>query len=391
MNPLLQSLGGYPLAAFQDLALQLAADGAPLHDFSIGDPVEPTPAFIRQALVDGLDPVSQYPTASGRRDLREAIAAWVERRYGVAVDPDRHVQPTAGSKEAVFHAPLAIIDPHGDRRACIWGSPGYQVYERGTLFAGGQPDAVVLRAAEGWRLDLDRLDPARLDRASIAWINHPHNPTGADVDVDWYRTALATARDHGVVLASDECYGDIHPPGAEPPASLLQAADGDLSGALVAFSLSKRSGMTGYRCGALVGDPDLIAAQKVLRPNIGTASPDFVQAAAVAAWGDDDHVAERRETFEAKRQIMLAFFDEVGIEVSGSDATFYLWVRAPGGDDATYAQGLLAHRVIVSPGRAFGEGGEGWLRLALVPDVEGCHEAVEVWRSAIASGALAPA
>jgi succinyldiaminopimelate transaminase len=388
MNPLLQRLGGYPLAAFQDLKHELAADGRPVHDFSIGDPVEPTPPFIRQALIDGLDPVSQYPTAAGLRAVREAIAGWVGRRFGVDVDPDAHVLPTAGSKEAIFHLPLGVLDPTSDRRAVVWGDPGYQVYERGMLFAGGESDPVALTDADGWRLELGDLDPARLDRACLAWVNYPHNPTGAAVDLDYYRRALATARERGVILASDECYADIHDEDAPPPPSLLQAAEGDLSGLVVAFSLSKRSGMTGYRCGALVGDPELIRAQRVLRPNIGTASPEFVQHAAIAAWADDAHAVERRRVFNDKRQVLLSFLDEAGIRVSGSEATFYLWFAAPGGDDAAYAEALLRHRVIASPGRAFGPAGTGWLRLALVPSVEGCREAVAIWRAAIADGSL---
>jgi succinyldiaminopimelate transaminase len=388
MNPLLRRLGGYPLAAFQDLKLAMTADGVPLHDFSVGDPVEPTPQFIRNALIAGLPEISQYPTAAGIRELRVAISGWVERRFGVSVDPDRNVLPTAGSKEAVFHLPLAIVDPAGSRRAVIWGDPGYPVYERGQLFAGGTSDPVTLDPAGGWRLELADLDQERLDAACLAWVNYPHNPTGATADLGYYRRALATARDRGFVLASDECYVDIHPEEGPRPPSLLQAAEGDLSGIVVAFSLSKRSGMTGYRCGALVGDPELIAAQRLLRPNIGTASPDFVQRAGIAAWSDDEHVAERRATFNAKRAILLDFFDEAGITVSGSEATFYVWFAAPGGDDATYAEALLRQRVIASPGRAFGPGGRGWLRLALVPSIEGCKEAVLIWRDAIAAGRL---
>jgi len=388
VNPLLRRLGGYPLARFQDLKLQLAAEGTPLHDFSVGDPVEPTPPFVRQALIDGLDPVSQYPTAAGLAALRAAIAAWVRRRFQVEVDPATQVLPTAGSKEAIFHLPLALVDPDGPKRAAVWGDPGYPVYGRGQLFAGGVSDPVTLTPATGWRLELDELAPARLAAASIAWVNHPHNPTGATADLDYYRRALAAARAHGVVLGSDECYVDIHPDGAAPPPSLLQAAEGDLTGVMVAFSLSKRSGMTGYRSGALVGDPELIAAQKVLRPNLGTASPDFVQRAAIAAWGDEAHVAERRRVFDAKRAIVLDLLEAAGITVSGSQATFYVWFAAPGGDDAAYAEALLAQRVIASPGRAFGPGGRGWLRLALVPSVEGCKEAVARWGDAMTAGAL---
>jgi succinyldiaminopimelate transaminase len=388
MNPVLERLGGYPLARFQDLKAELAADGRTLHDFSIGDPIEPTPAFVRQALIEAVPEVSQYPTAAGLRPLREAVAAWVARRYGVTVDPDRQVLPTAGSKEAIFHFPLALLDVTSTRRTVIWGVPGYLIYERGMLFAGGDTDPVPLTDDDAWRLRLDALAPARLERACVAWLNYPHNPTGASVDLAYYREQLATARTHGVVLASDECYGDIYPPGAEPPPSLLQAAGPDLTGVVVAFSLSKRSGMTGYRSAALVGDADLIRAQRAMRPNIGTASPEFVQHAAVAAWSDDAHAAVRREVFQAKREVMLGFLREAELSVSGSDATFYLWVAAPGGDDVAYAEALLAAGVIVSPGSAFGPAGAGWLRLALVPDVEGCRAAAARWGEAISAGHL---
>ena len=395
MHPALAELGDYPLAAFQDLARRLAADGQPLYDFSVGDPVEPTPAFIRQALIEAVPEVSQYPTASGLWQLRAAIAGWVERRTGVTVDPERHVLPTAGSKEAIFHFPLAVVDPTGPRRHVIYGTPGYTPYERGARFSGGAVDPVTLTPQDGWRLDLAGLDRRRLERASLAWINYPHNPTGATTDRADLARQLTAARDAGVVLGSDECYLDIHPVNDQPPPSLLQAAAGsslaaepDLTGVMVAFSLSKRSGMTGYRCGALVGDPDLITRNRSLRPNIGTASPEFIQHAAIAAWSDDEHAARRCETFDAKRRVVLNFCAQAGLEVSGSQATFYVWIRAPGGDDAAYAEALLGHRVIVSPGRVFGPGGEGWLRLALVPDLAGCEQACAIWADAITAGSL---
>ena len=386
-NPLLSRLGGYPLAAFQDLARAMRAQPEAVHDFSIGDPVEPTPAFIRSALIEGIPDTSQYPTAAGLAELREAIAGWVQRRFGVSVDPEREVLPTAGSKEAVFHLPLALVDPAGPRKAVIWGDPGYQVYERGQLFAGGTSDPVALTPDGGWRLELGDIAPHRLQQACIAWTNYPHNPTGATVDLEYHRRAVEVTREHEIVLCSDECYVDIHPEGELPP-SVLQACGDDRTGVLAAFSLSKRSGMTGYRCGALVGDADLIAAQRLLRPNIGTASPEPMQHAAIAAWSDDDHATQRRGVFNAKRDVMLAFFDQAGIAVSGSAATFYVWFAAPGGDDASYAEALLQHRIIASPGRAFGPAGAGWLRLALVPSVEGCREAAAVWGQAIADGSL---
>jgi succinyldiaminopimelate transaminase len=387
INPAFAELGGYPLARLQDLANELREDGQVVHDFSIGDPDEPTPEPIRRALVDGLGPVSRYPTAAGKRAVRDAIAGWLRRRHGVAVDPDTDVLPSAGSKEAVFHLPLAVVDPTGPRRRVVWGDPGYPVYDRGTLFAGGISHPVTLTHEDDWRLELSELPADVLAETCIAWVNYPHNPTGASVDLDYYRRQLAVAREHDILLCSDECYQEIW--FDTPAPSALEACDdGDLTHLLVFVSLSKRSGMTGYRAGGIVGDPELIRRLRLLRPNLGTAPQDFVQDAAVAAYGDQTHVDERRQVFRAKRQVVLGFLAEAGIEVSRSDATFYVWFRAPGGDDAAYAEALVKERIVASPGRAFGPGGAGWLRLALVPTVEGCRAAVDRWGRAIDAGRL---
>lgn len=391
-NPVLDELGGYPLARLQDLAGELRASGEVVHDFSIGDPDEPTPQFVREALTRAVGPVSRYPTAAGRPALRRAVLQWLERRHGVTgLDPDTHVVPAAGSKEAIFHLPLAMVDPGGGKRHVLFGTPGYPVYDRGTRFAGGVCDPTVLTAEDGWRLDLAAMAPERLDRACVAWLNYPHNPTGATVDTAWLREQVAVAREHDVLLCSDECYQEIW--FDQPAPSVLEAAadaDGvaDPTGVVAFVSLSKRSGMTGYRSAAIVGDPAVIDRLRLLRPNIGTASPDFVQEAAVAAWSDQGHVEERRAIFAAKREVVLGFLADRGIEVSGSDATFYVWFRAPGGDSAAYAEALLAAGIIASPGEAFGPGGEGWLRLALVPTVAACRDACDAWGAAIDTGHL---
>lgn len=386
INPILQNIGGNPLAKMQDLAGQLRRDPRPVHDFAIGDPREETPEVIRDALKAAVTSVSQYPTVKGQAATREAIAGWFARRHQVTVNPDTEILPTSGSKEAIFHLPFALIDPTGPKRHVVYGEPGYPVYASGTRFAHGVPDAIALTHEGNWRLSLGDLDAERLARTSIAWVNYPHNPTGAVVDVGWYREQVAVARAHDILLASDECYQEVWFDVAHP--SVLEACDGDFRNVIAVVSLSKRSGMTGYRAGALAGDADVIERLRQLRTSVGTASPDFVQAAATAAFNDQTHVDERRTIFAAKRAKMLAFLAEVGIDVSASDATFYIWFRAPGGDDAAYAEALLHERIIVSPGRAFGPTGAGWCRLALVPDLDGIDQATAAWRDAIALGRL---
>ncbi|MEY3071989.1 MAG: hypothetical protein RLZZ353_185 [Actinomycetota bacterium] len=384
LNPALAAAGPNPLAALREEVAARRADGADLIDLSIGDPDEPTPEAVRSALRDAVGPVSSYPTARGGDAVRAAIAAFLARRHGVTVDPATQVLPTSGSKEAIFHLPLAFVDPAGPRRGVVFGTPGYPTYARGTRLAGGEPIAVRLREEEGWRLDLAALDADVLARTCVAWINHPHNPTGATVDVAYLRDQLAVARAHDVLLCSDECYQELWSDAPAP--SLLEACDGDMTGALAFLSLSKRSGMTGYRSGAIAGDAAPIAVLRRLREDTGTASPEFTQAAAVAAWSDDAHVAERRAAFAAKRAVVLEGLAAAGVAWSGSTDGLYVWARVADGDDLALARRLLDAGVVVTPGRAFGAGGEGWVRLALVPDVAGCREAVRRWAEAVPAG-----
>lgn len=385
-NPVLATGGANPLAALRDEVLRRRAAGEQLIDLSIGDPDEPTPDAIRTALKQALGPISSYPSAYGQAATRRAIAGFVSRRHGVTVDPATQVLPTAGSKEAIFHLPMAFLDPAGARRTVVWGSPGYPTYARGTRYAGGVDHAVILRQEDGWRLDLAALDADVLARTAIAWLSYPHNPTGAIVDLGYLREQLAVARANDILLCSDECYQEMW--FDEPAPSLLEACDADLTGALAFLSLSKRSGMTGYRSGAIVGDAALVATLRVLRNDIGTASPDFVQAAAQAAWSDQSHVDGRREVFRAKRDVVFAGLRDLGLRWSGSDATFYVWVHVPSGDDLAYTQALLAAGLVVTPGREFGRGGEGFIRLALVPDVDGMRDAMSRWNAAQRDGLL---
>jgi succinyldiaminopimelate transaminase len=380
VNPLLDELGSYPIADIRERAAAREEQGLPVIDFSIGDPKEPTPPFIAQALKDGVTAVSQYPTTAGKRELRKAIADYLERRHGVIVDPDTQVIPTSGSKEAIFTTAFAFIDPNADD-VVVFPSPGYPVYERGALFAGARLHRVVLDG--DFVLRASDIPASVWPNVRLLWICTPHNPTGSVTSEGELRDLVTACRDRGALLLSDECYADTYEDDVYPkgPPSVLQVAGDDVSGVLVYLSLSKRSGMTGYRSGAIVGDAPAIAALKSLRSSTGTASADFVQAAAIAAWGDDDHAADRRAIFTAKRRILERAFLEAGMEIVGSRAGLYLWVRV--GDDITVTDRLLDRGIVVSPGRSFGPGGEGYIRLALVPGLADCEAAAEALREAL--------
>jgi aspartate/methionine/tyrosine aminotransferase len=222
------------------------------------------------------------------------------------------------------------------------------------------------------------------EEARILWINYPHNPTGASATYGYLERVAAFCREHDILLFSDECYNDIY--SGEPPPSILEVTR---ERTLAFCSLSKRSGMTGYRSAAMAGDPELIAALKKLRLSIGVASPSFIQKAATAAWQDDAHVEERNRVFGEKRALFVDFFDQASFRWTPTDASLYLWVEVPegyGGDDETYALRLLEEGIIVSPGSSFGPGGEGFFRVALVPGIKECKEAISIWENLLREG-----
>lgn len=381
LNPVLGELGAYPIATIQERAHRLRAAGIPVIDFSIGDPREPTPRFIREALREAVPEVSQYPLTGGTQELREAVAGYVKRRFGVEVDPDTQVLPTSGSKEAVFNSPLAFID-RAASDAVVYPTPGYPIYERGARFAGAE--AIPIRLDRDFVLRAGDIPAGAWARARLVWTCTPHNPAGSVTTADELAGLLERARASDALLMSDECYADVYEDDAfeEPPASALQVAGPGAPGVLSFFSCSKRSGMTGYRSGAIVGDAEAIEALRRMRTATGTASPDFVQAAAAAAWSDDDHAAERRQIFAAKRKILRAAFEDIGLEVVASRAGLYLWVAVE--DDMAATDRLLDRGIVVSPGRFFGEGGEGYLRLALIPTVGECEAAAAAVGRALA-------
>ncbi len=374
LNPVLAQLPAYPLARLDERRQRLEERGTRLFDFGTGDPREPTDEKIRQALIESVPKVSQYPSATGTRELREAFVGFMRRRHGVTLDPDTEALPAAGSKEAIFHTPLAFLHPSHERRGVAYGTPGYPVYERGALFAGGEPLPVRLRKESDFLLTTGSLDPAK---TRALWINYPHNPTGATATLSYLEEVARFCREHDILLFSDECYNYVY--SGDPPPSILEVTR---ERTLAFVSLSKRSGITGYRSAMMAGDPELIAAHKKLRPSIGVASPRFIQEAATAAWNDDAHVEQRNRVFAEKRTLFLNFFEKAGFRFTPTNASLYLWVEVPeeyGGDDEAYALRLLEEGIIVAPGSSFGPGGEGYFRVALVPTLEECEEAVARW------------
>ena len=368
LSPALTGLRTYPFVRLTAARRRLEAAGVDVIDFGVGEPREETPAFIREALVRALDPLTTYPQSEGLPDLRGAIADWAARRFGTPLDPDTQVLPTLGSKEAIFHMAQVL---GGDLVAVP--APAYPVYERGAAFAGKSVLELPLREDNGFLPDLDAVDARSWRDVALLWLNYPNNPTAATTPLGLYARAAELAREHGFVVACDEAYSEIYF-GETAPVSALQLPD--LTGVAVFNTLSKRSSMPGYRSGFVAGDRDLIALLKRYRPNVGVAPQEFVQHAAAAAWRDEAHVEQVRAGYRAKRDVLLPVLERNGLRSAGGDATFFLWLDA-GPQADTLADRLLDGGIVLAPGSFFGPAGRGYLRFALVPTLPDCERAAE--------------
>ena len=375
VSPILRGQATYPFVRLNQAAAERRAEGLEVIDFGMGDPREPTDERIIEALRDGVRERMGYPAAVGLPELREAVAGWVGRRFGVSLDPDVHVIPTLGSKEAIFSFANVVLDVAGGRDTVVLTEPGYPVGVRGAQFAGAHVVELPLLEENGFLPDVDAVPAGTWRRTALLWLNYPNNPTGAVAPFFFYERLAALAREHDFVLASDEAYTELW--FESPPPSALQL--GDWTNVAVFNTLSKRSSMTGYRSGFVAGDPELVAALRQFRPNVGTAPQEFVQRASVVAWGDEEHVERARSAYAAKRSLFLDLFGRVGVRNAGGPSTMYLWVAVPEGESSEgYATRLLEHGVLVAPGSFLGASGEGYVRFALVPTYEECERAVEI-------------
>jgi acetylornithine aminotransferase len=369
LNPVFGALPTYPFVKLTEAKRRLAGEGVEVLDFGQGEPREETPQFIRDTLAASLEPVSGYPLAEGLPELREAVAAWCGRRFGVPLDPATEVVPTLGSKEVIFSLASVV----GGEVVAV-PSPGYPVPERGALFAGREVLELPLLASNGFLPDLDAVPASTWDRVGLLWLNYPNNPTAAVAPRSLYERAAALARRHDFVLASDEAYSEIYF-GEAPPASALQVAD--RTNVVVLNTLSKRSAMPAYRSGFAAGDPEIVAALKRFRPNTGTVPQAFVQRASVAAWNDEAHVREMRDVYRRKREVLLPACEAAGLHHVGGDATMFLWLDDP----HELAPELLEAGLVLAPGAFFGPSGDGYARLALVPPLDVCERGAALIQS----------
>ena len=375
-----------------DKVAELKNQGIDVIDFGVGDPIDPTPDFIRNALKQAADDYvsAGYPSYTGRLEFRQAVAEYNRLRFGVELNPNTQICSTVGSKEAVFNFPEAILNP-GD--VILIPSPGYPPYKRGTTFAEGVPYFYPLLKENNFYPDFNSFPPDVVAKAKILWLCYPNNPTGALATREFYQRALAFTKQHNLILASDECYTDIYMTD-EPPASILELIPPDQlenSNVITFHSLSKRSNMTGYRIGWVAGDPVLIDAFKKLKTNIDSGTPDFIQSAAISALGNEDHVVTQRALYRERAKVLTQALREIGLTPATPQGAFYLWQRVPQGiTSVEFAQKLLHPNIalVVTPGAWISDEctqpdgtvinpGEGYVRFALVPNLEQTKQAAE--------------
>lgn len=371
-------IADYPSANLAARKKKLKAEGKRLFDFGTGDPIEPTPSFIREAVGPAVPEVSQYPTVKGSEALIQSICGYMDRRFGVKLDPAKEVIQATGSKESIFNIAFLFIEPGCEKNIIIGPMPGYFVMERSATICGAEYYPYDLNPENNYLLDLETVPESILNRTAIVWINYPHNPTGAECDLAYLKKQVAICQKYGILLASDECYVDMYYGDAKPPSVLEVTKEG-----VIAFhSCSKRSGMTAYRSGFVAGDSKVIELYSNYRNTLGVATPIYTQAAATVAWADDKHVDERRAIFKEKRKIFLEFFDRNGFWYCKTDSTFYFWVKCPKGyTGQTYATKLMDLGIIVNPGEFFGPNCGDYFRVALVPSSEDSKEALTLWKT----------
>jgi len=389
MNNAMQLLQPYPFEKLRALLGSVTPnpEKRPIA-LSIGEPKHRSPEFVAQAMVDNLDQMAVYPTTLGVPALRESIAGWCERRFGVPkgwLDPARNVLPVNGTREALFAFTQTVVN-RGDDGLVISPNPFYQIYEGAAFLAGATPHYLPCLDENGFNPDFDAVSADVWKRCQILFLCSPGNPTGAVIPLETLKKLIALADEHDFVIAADECYSELYFDEQAPTDGLLSACVAlgrqDFKRCVVFHSLSKRSNLPGLRSGFVAGDAEILKAFLLYRTYHGCAMPIQTQLASIAAWNDENHVRANRDLYREKFDAVLDILAPV-MDVQRPDGSFYLWPSV-GGDDAAFCRDLFVDQhVTVVPGSYLSREvdgfnpGAGRVRLALVAPLAECIEAAE--------------
>ena len=366
----LDKLAPYPFVEISRIIAKKRAEGVEIVTFGIGDPDIPTPEPIVDRLIEASrTPANhRYPETDGLPEVREAIAAWYKDRFGVDnLDPGTEVLPLIGAKEGIGHVAFCFLDP-GD--IALVPDPGYPVYAAGTLFAGAESYYMPLLEENGWLPDLDAIPSDVARNAKVLWLNYPNNPTGAVADGDYYRKAIAFAREYDVALLHDAAYSEVVFDGYKALSFLEVEGAKDVG--IEFHSLSKCFNMTGWRFGSAVGNADMIQALFKIKSNLDSGIPQAIQEMAIEALtGSQQHIKDNNAIYQNRRDKVMDALIQLGLGVVPPKAALYVWARVPEGyTSASFTACLLDDlAIVVTPGSSYGEHGEGYIRLSLTtPD-----------------------
>ncbi|MFM7426761.1 MAG: aspartate aminotransferase [Elainella sp.] len=373
----LKALPAYVFARLDELKANARAQGLDLIDLGMGNPDGPTPQPVVEAAMAALQDASNhgYPPFEGTANFRRAITDWYNRRYGVELDPDGEALPLLGSKEGLTHLAIAYINP-GD--LVLVPSPAYPAHFRGPLIAGGQIHQIILKPEQDWVIDLGSIPDEVADRAKILYFNYPSNPTAATAPREFFEEVVAFARKHEIMLVHDLCYAELAFDGYQPT-SLLEIPGAKEIG--VEFhTLSKTYNMAGWRVGFVVGNRHIIQGLRTLKTNLDYGIFAALQTAAETALKlPDMYLHEVQARYRSRRDFLIDGLAELGWSVPKTRATMYLWVPTPPGIGSTdFALSVLQQTgVVVTPGNAFGQGGEGYVRISLIADCDRLGQALQ--------------
>jgi LL-diaminopimelate aminotransferase len=361
----IEQLPPYLFAQISKKVAEKKRQGIDVISFGIGDPDLPTPQHVLDALATASrDPANhRYPETEGLPEFRQAVSGWYERRFGVALDPQREVISLIGSKEGIGHIALCFIDP-GD--VALVPDPAYPVYAIGTMFAGGSAYTMPLLEENGFLPDLDAVPADVASRAKVLWLNYPNNPTGAVADMGFFDRVVHFAKRHGIAVCHDGPYSEVAYDGYRP-VSFLQAK-GATDVGVEFHSLSKSYNMTGWRIGMCAGNARIVDALMRVKSNIDSGQSQTIQRMAIAALeGPQDCIPEHNVIYQRRRDKVVDVLRGLGLRVTPPKASLYVWAKVPAGmTSAQFAERLLDEAaVIVTPGNGYGEYGEGYVRLSL--------------------------
>ena len=372
----LKQLPPYLFVELDRAKRKLQAEGKDVIDLGVGDPDLPTPPHILEALKQAADDPAnhRYSFTEGIRELREAIARWYHRRFGVSLDPQTEVLPLLGSKEGITHLPLALANP-GD--VVLVPEPSYPPYRSGAIFAGAEVVPMPLLEENSFFPDLGAVSQKAARRAKLLLLNYPNNPTAAVATAEQFQEAIDLAKSFGCAIAHDNAYSEIAFDGTKP-ISFLQLPDAKSVG--VEFhSLSKTYNMTGWRIGWVCGNATLIAALTQLKTNIDSGIFQPIQWAGIAALeGDQEPLQQTVATYQQRRDLLVDGLSKAGWQITKPSASLYIWTRVPTKESSVaFATRLLEHsHVVLTPGVGFGPSGEGYIRMSLTVPTERIQEAV---------------